>query len=317
MEISLNILGASSAIPLSGRNPTAQFLTISDRHFLIDCGEGTQVQLRRNNIGFGRINHILISHLHGDHFYGLVPLLSTLHLLDRYKEIHIYGPPALEQGIYDLLRLSHATLRFEIVFHSLNMKERALIYEDKAVTVHSFPLRHSLPCCGFLFTEKERPRNMNKEALKRYNIPVAEIRQIKRGMDWEDEHGSVILNEELTTEPLKSLSYAYCTDTAPVESLTELLQIAPDLMYHEATFMEAHKKRAAQTKHSTAKQAARVALSSKARHLLIGHFSVRYDDLNELLHEAQECFEKTWLAREGYTFRLRSNEPLQVIPYSR
>ncbi len=312
MEISLKVLGSSSAIPLSGRNPTSQFLTISNRHFLIDCGEGTQVQLRRNNVGFGRINHILISHLHGDHFYGLVPLLSTLHLLDRHKEIHIYAPPALEQGIYDLLKLSHATLRFEIIFHPLDMKQRALVYEDKAVTVHSFPLRHSLPCCGFLFTEKERPRNMRKDALAKYSIPTAEIRHIKQGKDWTDKEGNVIPNKELTTEPLKSLSYAYCTDTSPVEGLAELVGTEPDILYHEATFMEAHAKRAVQTKHSTARQAAEMAHSVNAKNLLIGHFSVRYDDFSELLNEARETFMETNLAKEGYTFRLRSGEQLEI-----
>ncbi len=314
MEISLKILGASSAIPLSGRNPTSQFLTISNRHFLIDCGEGTQVQLRRNGVGFSRINHILISHLHGDHFYGLVPLLSTLHLLDRHKEIHIYGPPALEQGIYDLLRLSHATLRFEIIFHPLDMKERALVYEDKAVTVHSFPLRHSLPCCGFLFTEKDRPRNIRKDALERYSIPTAEIRQIKQGKDWTNEKGEVVPNNELTTQPLKSLSYAFCTDTSPVANLTELIGLQPDILYHEATFTEEHAKRASQTKHSTAKQAAEMAISVGTKNLLIGHFSVRYEDLNELLNEARSTFSNTFLAREGLTFRLRSKGGLEVIP---
>ena len=313
MEISLKILGANSAIPLSGRNPTSQFLTISNRHFLIDCGEGTQVQLRRNGVGFGRINHILISHLHGDHFYGLVPLLSTLHLLDRHKEIHIYAPPALEQGIYDLLKLSHATLRFTIVFHALDMKERALVYEDKAVTVHSFPLRHSLPCCGFLFTEKERPRNIRKDALEKYSIPTAEIRQIKQGKDWTDEKGELIENAKLTTAPLKSLSYAYCTDTSPVSNLSELIGLNPDILYHEATFTEEHAKRAKQTKHSTAKQAAEMGISVGTKNLLIGHFSVRYDDLNELLNEAKAVFPNTYLAQEGYTFNLKSKRPLSII----
>ncbi len=313
MEIALKILGASSAIPLSGRNPTSQFLTISNRHFLIDCGEGTQVQLRRNGVGFSRINHILISHLHGDHFYGLVPLLSTLHLLDRYKEIHIYGPPALEKGIFELLTLSHSTLRFEIIFHPLDMKERALIYEDKAVTVHSFPLRHSLPCCGFLFTEKDRPRNIRKDALEKYSIPTAEIRQIKQGKDWINEKGQLISNSELTTEPLKSLSYAYCTDTSPLNNLADLIGLQPDMLYHEATFKEEHAKRAAQTKHSTARQAAEMALLVGAKNLIIGHFSVRYDDLDELLTEAKEIFPNTYLAKERLTFRLRSKEKLEVI----
>lgn len=312
MEVSLKILGSSSAIPTLGRNPTSQFLTIADRHFLIDCGEGTQVQLRKYGIGFSRINHILISHLHGDHFYGLIPLLSTLHLLDRHKELHLYGPPALEEGFKNLLRLSHSTLRFPIVFHALNMKERALIYEDKAITIHSIPLKHSIDCCGFLFKEKTRPRNFKKEVLSKYSIPTSEIRKIKTGADWIDEDGNTILNKELTTPPAASLSYAYCTDTVPIEKLAQLLDTKPDLLYHEATFAEEHAKRATQTKHSTASQAAKVAKSVSASKLILGHFSVRYDDLNILLEEARTTFKNTYLAREGYHFRMRTTEKLEV-----
>lgn len=312
MELSVTVLGSSSAIPLSGRNPTSQFITISNRHFLVDCGEGTQVQLRRNKIGFGRINHILISHLHGDHFYGLLPLLNTLHLLDRHKEIHIYGPSDLEGSIYHILKLSRATLRFPIRFYPLNMKERDLIYEDKAVKVHSFPVKHSLPCCGFLFEEKPRPRNFKKQVLEKYSIPVAEIRQIKQGSDWMDESGNIMPNAELTTDPLPPLSYAYCTDTAPISNLEELLQLEPDLLYHEATFTEEHAARAAKTKHSTALQAAQVAKSVEAKHLLIGHFSVRYEDLEVLVREAQSEFKDTHLALEGNTYSLKDPTKLKV-----
>lgn len=312
MELRVQILGSSSAIPLSGRNPTAQFVTIASRHFLVDCGEGTQIQLRRNRIGFSRIEHILISHLHGDHFYGLVPLLSTLHLLDRHKEVHIYGPPELEKGIYDQLALSHSKLRFPIVFHPLNMKESALIYEDKGITVHSFPLKHSLPCCGFFFQEKPKPRKFIKEALEKYSIPNAEIRQIKQGADWEDENGNIISNDELTTNPPPSLSYAFCTDTKPIKELPQLLPGAPNLLYHEATFTEELKDRAKQTKHSTAKQAAEIAQLIGAKHLIIGHFSVRYDDFDELLLEAQAVFPKTHVALEKTTFKLQSPEKLLV-----
>lgn len=312
MELSVQILGSSSAIPLNGRNPTSQFVTIASRHFLVDCGEGTQIQIRRNRIGFSRIEHILISHLHGDHFYGLVPLLSTLHLLDRHKEVHIYGPPELEKGVYDLLALSHTKLRFPIIFHALNMREPAIVYEDKGIMVHSFPLKHSLPCCGFFFQEKPKPRKFIKEVLEKYSIPNAEIRQIKQGADWQDEDGNIVPNDELTTAPSPSLSYAFCTDTKPVKNLLELMPASPDLLYHEATFTEELKDRAKHTKHSTAKQAAKMAELVGTKHLIVGHFSVRYDNFDEILQEAQEVFPQTHLALEKNTFRLKSPENLLV-----
>jgi len=308
--ISVQVLGSSSAIPLSGRHPTSQFITIASRHFLVDCGESTQLRLRQNHIGFGRVEHILISHLHGDHFYGLVPLLTTLHLLDRYKPLHIYGPPELEKGVYDLLALSKTKLRYEIIFHPLDMKKTAVVYEDKAVLVSSFPLKHSIACCGFYFQEKPKARKFLKESLEQYAIPVAEIRQIKQGADWYDENGKRITNDELTTDAPPSLSYAYCTDTLPINGLRELMPGSPHLLYHEATFTEEFRKRAKQTKHSTALQAAEVANDVNARHLLIGHFSVRYDDFSPLLYEARAAFPNTHLALQGTTFRLTGPENL-------
>lgn len=312
MNLSLTILGSSSAIPISNRNPTSQFLTIANKHFLIDCGEGTQVQIRRNHIGFGRINHIFISHLHGDHFYGLVPLLTSLHLLDRTREMHIYGPPRLEEGVNNLLSVSGTSLKYPLKFHVLNMKEEALIYDDNTVSVHSFPLRHSMPCCGFLFREKPHPRNFRKEVLKKYSIPVAEIRQIKNGADWVNENGEIIPNKELTRDPRPPLSYLYCTDTEPVTNLKHFVPYPPSLMYHEATFSEEHAERAAYTKHSTARQAAKVASEINPKHLLIGHFSVRYEKLDTLLQEAREIFSDTHLAEENLTFHIKNEENLEI-----
>jgi ribonuclease Z len=311
-DLELTILGSSSAIPISNRNPTSQFLTISNRHFLIDCGEGTQVKLRQNNIGFSRINHILISHLHGDHFYGLVPLLTSLHLLDRQKEIHIYGPPILEETVNCILNYTGSKLRFPVIYHHTSNTEKKLLYEDKALTVHSFPLKHSMPTCGFLFEEKERPRNIRKEKLQEYSIPISEIRQIKAGADWTDETGRVIPNEELSTEAPKPLSYAFCTDTAPMPHLDQYFSEV-DLLYHEATFMDEHEERAKKTRHSTAKQAAAIARQVKARHLLLGHFSVRYMNLDGLLNEGRSVFEDSHLALEDHTFTLKRNsETLHV-----
>ncbi len=312
MDLKLRILGSSSAIPTVGRHPTAQFLSMANRHFLIDCGEGTQVQLRKYKIGFGRINHIMISHLHGDHFYGLVPLLTSLHLLDREKELHLYGPAGLEEGVSALLKISGSRLRFPLVYHVLNTLETEIIYEDEALWVYSFPLRHSMPCCGFFFREKPRPRNMRKEMLAKYQIPVAEIRKIKRGADWVNEEGVVIPNHLLTYKPDDALSYAFCTDTSPLRSLADMLPVAPELMYHEATFTQEHKQRAKKTFHSTAAQAGEIAQHCQARHLLIGHFSVRYEDLGPLLQEARSIFPATHLAMEGCQFSMHTPGELKA-----
>ncbi len=304
-HLELTILGSSSAVPLANRSPTSQFLTLASRHFLIDCGEGTQVRLRENNIGFGRIDRIFISHLHGDHFFGLAPLLSTLHLMDRQKEIHIYSPKGLKETITQQMKLQGSWLKYPVIFHNLNPKAEEIIFEDERVSVKAFPLQHSIDCFGFWFREKERPRKMLKSAIAKYSIPVTEIRQIKKGSDWVDANGNSIPNEELTQAPAAALSYAFCTDTSPLEHLNDFIQ-SPDLLYHEATFMEEHLERAGQTHHSTARQAAEVAKSVDARQLMIGHFSIRYNDLNPLLNEAREIFPHTALAREGHTFTLRS-----------
>ena len=306
-DLELTILGSSSAIPISNRNPSSQFLSIANRHFLIDCGEGTQVRLRQNNIGFGRINHIFISHLHGDHFYGLVPLLTSLHLLDRRKAINLYGPPELGEAVEGILKVSGARLRFERIYHCTSSEQKKLIYEDEALKVFSFPLDHSMDCCGFLFQEKERPRNMNKEKLQEYRIPHAEIRKIKRGADWQSETGETIANNELTEAPAPPLSYAYCTDTLPRLDLDQYLPPV-NLLYHEATFTDEHIERAEKTKHSTAKQAATVAHKVKANNLLLGHFSVRYRDLEVLLQEALSIFEPSHLALEDHVFSLKRGQ---------
>lgn len=306
MEFELVILGSNSAIPLLNRNPSSQFLTIASRHFLIDCGEGTQVQLRRNKIGFGRINHIFISHLHGDHFFGLVSLLSTLHLLDRKKELNIYCPVGLEEILKVQFRHTNTWLKYPLKFHFLEKGKKDIIYEDDKIQVLSFPLDHSIDCWGFLFEEKPRPRNISKDALAKYSIPVAELRSIKNGGDWKSETGERISNEELTRKPSPSLSYAYCTDTAPIEDLTKYID-GVDLLYHEATFLDRHAERAFQTKHTTAKQAAEIANKVNAKHLLLGHFSTRYDDISDILSEAKEIFEQSFLAREQNRFVLTSS----------
>lgn len=313
MDLELTILGASSAIPLVNRNPTAQFLTICNRHFLIDCGEGTQVRIRENGIGFGRIDHILISHLHGDHFFGLAPLLSTLHLLDRNKEINIYGPKGLKEVVNAQIKAQGSWLKFPILFHELNFEGEHYIFEDDMIRIKSFPLNHGINCWGFLFEEKDLPRKMKAEAIEKYSIPVSEIKQIKKGADWTDEDGNLIPNSQLTLDAPKSLSYAFCTDTSPTDDLIEYVD-SPDLLYHEATFLDKHKERAAQTFHSTSYQAAEVAKSVNARQLMIGHYSARYTEFDGLLEESREIFPNTILAQEGktYVIKHKSQSVLQI-----
>lgn len=305
-HLELHILGSNSAIPLSNRSPSAQFLSIANQHFLIDCGEGTQVKLRKHKIGFGRIDHILISHLHGDHFYGLVPLLTTLHLLDRRKELHIYGPAELEEAVMHLLSFSGSRLRYPLVFHRLNPNKKGLVWENERIQVHSFPVKHSIDCWGFLFEEKELPRKFKPEMMEQYPIPTSEIRKIKAGEDWRSLDGELVPNETLTDPPPPALSYAYCTDTAPIKHLHRYFK-GVNLLYHEATFTEEHRKRAQETKHSTAKQAAEMALLTESKELILGHFSVRYENLDELLTEAQTLFPKAKLGLEGCKIRLHRN----------
>lgn len=311
-HLSLSILGSSSAIPLSNRSPSAQFLSIADEHFLLDCGEGTQVKLRQHRIGFSRIKRILISHLHGDHFYGLIPLLTSLQLLDRQQKVFIYGPEGLKEALLSFLEATKAKIQYPLEFHVLDPAKKSLIYESDQLQVHSFPLRHSVPCFGFLFEEKPRLRKIRKDKIDELKIPVAEIRRIKAGCDWLSWEGETYENKSLTYDPPPTLSYAYCTDTLPVKHLHRYFKDI-DLLYHEATFMEKDAERALATNHSTAKQAGQIAEICKSSHLLIGHFSARYRSFQELVDEAKEVFPNTMEAKEGFRFTLsRSHMELSV-----
>lgn len=314
-HLSLSILGSSSAIPLSDRSPSAQFLHIGKEYFLIDCGEGTQVKLRQHRIGFSRLKHILISHLHGDHFYGLLPLLSTLQLLDRHAPLYIYGPEKLETAIQQQLDISDAKISYPIHFKVLDPSRKGLIYESANLEIHSFPLRHGpIDCFGFHFQEKPQARKFRKEVLEQYDIPVAEIRRIKAGADWTDQNGNRIPNAELSTDAPAPFSYAYCTDTLPVKHLHRYFK-EPDLLYHESTFLQKDADRAQQTNHSTAAQAGEIAEICKAKNLLIGHFSVRYKDFSELLKEAKTAFPNTEIAKEGYLIQI--NRKTRVLSFEK
>ena len=298
MSFELTILGSNSALPTSNRYPTAQVLNVPGRCFLIDCGEGTQMQLRRNKISFSKIRHIFISHLHGDHFYGLIGLLSTMNLLGVKSDVHIYAPSELKTLIQPQLDFIRGEMSINPIFHPLNLKKTQTVFENKNIEILSFPVKHSIPTVGFLFREKPKQANIKKEMIKAYNIPLAKIKDIKAGADFETEDGRLIPNTKLTTPPPKQKSYAFCTDTAFHPPIAEIIN-GVDLLYHEATFLEELKDLAEKTRHSTARQAAEMAKLSKASKLLIGHFSSRFKNLEDFKTEAKEVFKNTELAIEG------------------
>jgi len=297
----LTVLGCSSATPTSTRNPTSQLLNIADRFMLVDCGEATQIQLRRFKIKFQRINHIFISHLHGDHYLGLVGLLASMHLLGRNNDLHLYAPPELQEILDVQHKHSQTFLRYKVVFHPLGFDQSELLFEDDKLTVETIILNHRIPCCGFLFKEKPRPRNILTQALEKYRIPVHVLGKIKRGDDYINEQGVTIANAEITEAPPAPRSFAYCSDTCYDESVIEKVK-GVDLLYHEATFMQEMEERAKETFHSTTIDAATVAKKAAVKKLIIGHYSARYKDLDKLLAETQSVFENTVLALEGEVY---------------
>lgn len=303
MSLNLTILGSSGALPAVGRFPTSQYLEIQNRHFLIDCGEGAQIQLARLQISIHKIDHIFISHLHGDHYLGLMPLLFSMHLHKRATELHLYSPPGLDEIITLQLKYSKSALNYKIIFHPFNPTKIQTLLEDAALTVETIPLIHKLDCAGFLFKEKIKPRRINKEKLVE-GIKLQQIAALKTGADIFDDKGNLLYkNDDFTSPPRPPLSYAYCSDTAwneyMVDQITEV-----DLLYHEATFMHTDVSKAVETKHSTTVQAAEIAKRAQVKKLIIGHFSARYKDLNLLLYEAKAHFSNTELAIEGTTFTL-------------
>lgn len=297
----LLILGSSAATPTVNRNPTSQLLNISERYFLIDCGEGTQMQLRKFKARFQSINHVFISHLHGDHFYGLPGFLASMHLLGRKNELIIYGPKELEEIISMVHKHSDTYLNYPIKFVYTQNTTKQLLFEDDKVEVYSFPLKHRIATTGFLFKEKPLPRNIDKYKLEKLNVSFAEIHKLKQGQDAIDNNGNVIKNSHLTIDPPKQRSYAFCSDTKFFEELANDIKDV-DLLYHESTFLEDKLDRAKLTFHSTAKQAAQMATLAKAEKLILGHFSARYGHLQEFVNEAQSVFNNTELAIEGSVF---------------
>ena len=297
----LVILGSSAAIPTSTRSPTAQLLNIAERFFLIDCGEGTQIQLRKYKTRFQSVNQIFVSHLHGDHFLGLPGLLASMNLLGRKNDLTIYAPKELEEIINTIHRLSDSHLNYQLHFVHTQDNVKQKIWEDEKVEVYSIPLQHRIATTGFLFKEKPLPRTIDKYKLEKFDVSFAEIHKLKQGFDAIDNNGKVIENKALTFDPPKPRSYAFCSDTRFFEALTTDIKDV-DLLYHESTFLENKRLRASQTFHSTALQAAKMANLCGAKKLILGHFSARYDDLNLFLEEAIPVFNNTELAQEGKVF---------------
>jgi len=303
MIFEVSILGSSSATPIYQRHPTSQVLNIHERLFLVDCGEGTLIQMNRYKIKFHRLNHIFISHLHGDHYLGLVGLLSTLHLQGRTSDMHIYGPEYLKEIVEIQFKYSETVLRYTLHFHFLDPLEPALIYSDDEIEVKTIILNHRIPCTGFIFTEKQGFRKLIKEKLKEYQIPVEVYHDLKNGKDFISPTGKVIPNSELTIPPRPQRSYAFCSDTSYDERIIPFIKNV-NLLYHEATFLSDKAERAEETFHSTAAQAATIAKKAMVDRLIIGHFSARYKNLYPLLEEARKVFENTTLAIEGDTFKI-------------
>ncbi len=301
MIFDVTILGSSSATPIYQRHPTAQVLKIHERFFLVDCGEGTLIQMNRYKIKFHRINHIFISHLHGDHYLGLVGLLSTMHLQGRTVDLNLYCPEPLKEIIDIQLKYSETHLRFTILYHFIDPNTSAVLLADDDLSVESIILNHRIPCTGFLFKEKPKLRKLRKDKLEAHQIPVEAYGDLKNGIDFISEDGTIIPNLELTTDPRKPLSYAFCSDTSYLESIIPVIN-GVDLLYHEATFLKDKAERAAETFHSTAEQAALIAKKAKVKRLIIGHFSARYKDLYPFLDEARAVFPDTTLAVEGDCF---------------
>jgi ribonuclease Z len=303
MTFEVTILGSSSATPIFNRNPSSQLLNINEHFYLIDCGEGTQLQLLRYGLKAQRINHIFISHLHGDHYLGLVGLLSSLHLNGRTKPMYVFGPAALQEIIEVQFRHSETGLRYPLIFQAINPEQSGQIFENSDIKVESIILNHRIACTGFKFIQKKRLRKAIKEKVEALNIPKEFIPSLKRGVDYVDNAGMVHKALELTMEPDKPRCYAYCSDTICSWKYLDIIKDV-DTLYHEATFMHDMLDRATETYHTTALQAAEVAKAAGARQLIIGHFSARYRDLIPLLEESRSVFTNTQLAIEGQTFSL-------------
>jgi len=299
----LTILGCYSATPRTFTNPTAQTLEVKGHLFLIDCGEGTQVQLRKYKVKFSRINHIFISHLHGDHFFGLPGLISTFRLLGREKPLHVYGPKGIKEAVTLFLKLGDSWTNYPLIFHELNSKKSELIFEDEVIRVKTIPLQHRVYTNGFLFEEKPAPRKLDIEAAEKWEIDRSQFSAIKNGADGIQTDGTSIPNVDLTEDPPKTKSYAFCSDTMYDEAILPMIQHV-DALYHESTFLESEAHLCEKTKHSTAKQAAEISKKGEVGKLILGHFSTRYRSIEPFKVEAETLFSNVELADDGKTFEI-------------
>ncbi|MBH1959450.1 MAG: ribonuclease Z [Flavobacteriia bacterium] len=297
MSTFLTILGFNSAIPTVNSSPTAQFLEMEERAFLIDCGEGTQVQLRKAKARFSKINHIFISHLHGDHCFGLPGLIASFRLLGRETPLHIYAPKGIKEMLETIFRITETHKGFELIYHELESKKSVRIFEDNRLEVFTIPLNHRIYCNGYLFREKPKERHLNMQEISKYpEIETCDYHNLKLGKDFLLSDGYLLKNEVLTTEPTKSVSYAFCSDTRYLESILPIIENV-DVLYHEATFLHELKEMADYTGHTTALEAARIARKANVGKLILGHFSNRYHDLNVFTDEAREVFANTFLPK--------------------
>ncbi len=297
----ITILGCYSATPRTITNPTSQVVELSNQMFLVDCGEGTQVQIRRKKIKFSRIQRVFISHLHGDHFFGLIGLISTFSLLNRQDELHIYGPKGIKDVILLQIKLSQSYTSYPLYFHELESTESELIFENEKVEVYTIPLKHRVYTNGYLFKEKNKKRKLNIAVVEEYGIDIAYYQKIKNGGDITLENGEVIPNEKLTLPSDEPQSYAFCSDTQYLESIVPIIKNV-DVLYHESTFLEQDQSKTVHTMHSTAKEAATIALKANAKHLILGHYSTRYKDLQPFKDEAETIFPSVFLAEDGKEF---------------
>jgi ribonuclease Z len=301
MKFEITILGSSSATPIFHRNPTSQILNVNEKLLMIDCGEGTQQQMLRFGIKYHKIDHIFISHLHGDHYFGLVGLISSMHLNGRVKPLYLFAPPEIQEILELQFKHSATVIKFPLEYYPIQNKKAEIILETNDVTVETIILNHRIPTTGFLFKEKQRLRKINKEVVENLNIPEEYYALIKKGIDFKDETGRIYKAIDLTTEADIPKSYAYCSDTVADGSYLKQLE-GVDLLYHESTFMHDMADRAKETFHTTSVEAATIAKDCVVKKLMIGHFSARYRDLSPLLMEAKEIFPETYLAIEGETF---------------
>ena len=297
-EFNINILGCGSALPTTRHLATSQIVDLRDKLYMIDCGEGTQVQMRRMRVRFGRLAHIFISHLHGDHCFGLPGLISTLGMLGRTGELVVHGPKEVETYLRPVMDLFCRGMEFEVRFNPVDTRSHSLVMEDRSLSVYSIPLKHRIPTCGYLFAEKPKEAHIIREMTDFYQVPLRCLKDIKQGQDYVTPEGEVVPNSRLTRPAAPPKRYAFCSDTAYNRSFIPIIEGA-DLLYHEATFAECDLARAKETFHSTARQAAEIARDAHVKRLVIGHYSARYEDLSELHREAEAVFPGTILGNEG------------------